>query len=771
MRILLVDDDTSVIQALLAVLKTLPGHEVRAATTGEKALEHAAAMGGVEVLISDVVMDPMDGFTLCTQMMERYPSVKTIFISGYDLSGYGDSLQHYQVLQKPIAPQDLLAAVQREIAPPQPVAVPVAIPVARPVAVAQPAAVAAAQPRAVAAAPRAVAVATPAAVPVATAVAAQPRVATAVPAQPVAHAHSHAVATPQAVPAQQPQPVVAQAAPVAVRAATQPLIASPAIMTSVSAEGDAALSNIDSSAGLIGHVIGGYQIVTQLGEGRWGTVYAAVQTSINRPVGLKVLDPQRAKDDEQKQRFIADARAKAHVQHPSILAVYEAGAASGWIFYTHEYVDGHNLSELAQAGRTFDEPTLLKILRVVADGFIYLTRNNIAHAPLEAGDIYLSVDGQPRLANLATSHLGQLPSPEQEISALGRAVMPLAAQEAISPGLRALLARMVQGGPAGVTAWGALLQAVKALEPKIVPVEAAKISAQDRATVAAVEAARKQQKRSFYINLISMGSLVVLTGLLLWWRFGSNERTLDEQVEIPAGEFLFGSGQTATTDQFWIDKYEVTIGQYAKFVEFIQKHPERERDYDHPDQPPKHFGHVPKYWHIYYEQAKAGGAAHSVPISLNSPMLDLTWWDAYAYAKWRGRDLPTEKEWEKAARGTKGFQYPWGEEAKEKLANTGEDHNPGQPGKEGNSDGYNFWSDVDALKKDKSEYGVIGMAGNVSEYTKDWNEAKTFPIIKGGNFAMPLKSLDFRIDDHDPAKSAEHIGFRTVSRKPPGSAK
>lgn len=721
MRILLVDDDTSVIQALLAVLKTLPGHEVKVATNGEKALEHAAAMGGADLLITDVVMDPMDGFTLCSRMMEQFPATRTIFISGYDLSGYADSLEHYQVLQKPIAPEALIAAVQREFAPRQPVAAAVAA-TPRAVAAAQPAAQALATATAVAAQPR---------------VTAQPRVAAATPAQPVAQA---AAASPAAT-------VIEEATPETY---------------------DDALS---SSAGLMGQAIGGYQIVTQLGEGRWGTVYAAVQTSINRPVGLKVLDPSRAKNDDEKQRFIADARAKANVQHPSILAVYEAGTANGWIFYTHEYVDGHNLAELAQAGRTLDEPTLLKILRIVSDGFIYLTRSNIAHAPLEGGDIYLSVDGQPRLANLATSHVDSLPTAEQEITALGRAVLPLAPADGITPGLRALLNRMVQGGPGGITAWGALLQAVKALEPKVVPVEAAKISAQDRAAMAAVEAARKQQKRSFYLNLASMGSLILLTGLVVWWKFGSNERNLDEQIEIPAGEFLFGTGKAAHADQFWIDKYEVTIGQYAKFVDFIEKHPEREKDYDHPQQPPNILSHIPKHWDIYYGQAKAGGAAHQTPISLNAPMLEVTWWDAYAYAKWKGRELPTEKEWEKAARGTKGFKFPWGDEPNDKNANTGVDYKAAKPAAKGDVDGYNYWSDVDAKKTDKSEFGVIGMGGNVSEWTSDWDSQKRFPIVKGGNFAMPPKELSERIDNQDAATPVEHIGFRTISRKPPISSK
>jgi formylglycine-generating enzyme required for sulfatase activity/CheY-like chemotaxis protein len=725
MRILLVDDDTSVLQVLLAILKTIPDHEIRGATSGQKALEIAKSLGGVDLLITDVVMDPMDGFSLCTQIVDEYPGTRTIFLSGYDLSEYAESLKHYQFLQKPVTPEVLITAVQSELAAAKPVAIPAA-------AGAAPSHTGAATTRASVAQPRAAA-----------------------PLPPAPRATVSSATIPQA-------------------RATAPQVHATAYQTPAPAattmETNPALTAEDSSAGLIGHMIGGYQIVTQLGEGRWGTVYAAVQTSINRPVGLKVLDPVRARDEGQRQRFIADARAKANVQHPSILAVYEAGSADGWIFYTHEYVDGHNLVELAQAGRTLDEPTLLKILRAVADGFIYLTRNNLLHAPLDGSDIYLSVDNVPRLANLATSHTDIFPTPDGELRALGQAVLPLAPAE-ISTGLRALLTRLSRGGSTGFTAWGALAQAVKALEPKVVPVEAAKISAQDRAAEAAIEAARRQQKRSMIINLASMGTLLLLAAGLIYWKFGpSNERDLGAQVEIPAGAFLFGEGTSMNTGQFWIDKYEVTIGQYAKFVEFIKANPEREKDFDHKDQPPNVLGHIPKYWDIWYENAKRGTAARSVKMSLNSPMLEVSWWDAYAYAKWRGRELPTEQEWEKAARGTRGFLYPWGDSPDEKKANTGEDHLPGDPKQKGKIDGHNFWCDVDGEQDDKSPYGVIGMAGNMSEWTADRTPDNRFPIIKGGNYAKPLKSLADRMADKDANTTAEWIGFRTISRSAPAPA-
>src|SRR5260221_8120663 len=121
MRILLVDDDTGVIPALLAIVKTLPGHELRVATTGEKALENAAALGGVDLLITDVVMEPMDGFTLRDHLVSLYPEMRTILISGYDLSDYPEQTQNHQLLTKPIDAEQLLAAIAREmVVPPEP---------------------------------------------------------------------------------------------------------------------------------------------------------------------------------------------------------------------------------------------------------------------------------------------------------------------------------------------------------------------------------------------------------------------------------------------------------------------------------------------------------------------------------------------------------------------------------------------------------------------------------------------------------------------------
>jgi formylglycine-generating enzyme required for sulfatase activity/CheY-like chemotaxis protein len=757
MRILLVDDDTSIVQALLPVLRSLPGHEVRAATSGEEAVETISALGGMDLLITDVVMDPFDGFALSEQLRAQYPAMRTIFITGYDLSDYADRIGSTQLLQKPITIDALSAAVENEVAAARAAA---AVPVvARPTVVARAGAIptAAGQPRA--AVPKAVpAIKQPAVVPKA-------QVATAV----------KPVAGPKAVPAARavaPKTVAPGAQPRAVAPATAADLSAPSPVAPSSEDAsappplgaDGAASNHETSAGLIGQLIGGYQIVSQLGEERFGTLYAAVQTAINRPVGLKVLDPACARDDAQRQRFIADARAKAHVQHPSILSVYEAGAADGWIYYTHEYVDGQNLVEMYTSGRRVDEITALKILKTTAEGLLYLGKNDVPHATFQGSDIYLGTDGHSRLANLATQFADEQLTTGQEIEVLGQAVWAVLAQP-VSEGLRNLLARTQQASPGAITGWGALLQGIKALEPKIVPVEAEKISAQERAAAAAAEKARMAQRRSLYMNAGFMGLFVVFVAWVVWYNLRSNERLLNDQVHIPAGPFLMGVGQPANAPEYWIDKYEVTIGQYAKFVDWLKANPKDEHAYDHPRQP-RQLSHIPDDWLIYYGRAAAGKPVHKTPISLNSPIFTVDWWDAYAYARWRGRELPTEAEWERAGRGTDGRAYPWGEEPDFKRANTNADYHEKDPGAPGEVDGYNLWSDVDALTSDKSPDGVIGMAGNVSEWTSTWTPDNMKPILKGGNFTLPLTKLSDR-QPTEPGKKAEFIGFRTVSHKPP----
>lgn len=825
MRIILVDDESSVLPEMLATLKAMPGHEVRVATNSQKAHEHAAALGGVDLLITDVVMEPTDGFTLRAELQAVYPAMKVVFSSQYDLSDYAEHLAGAKVLAKPVTADALRTTVQsvvaeiasqnRPVAAAQPVASGVRAPVAagQPVASGVRAPVAAGQP--VASGVRApVAAGQPVASGVKAPVAA---------AQPVASGVKSPVAVPQAVgrvsvPAV--APAVAQVQPVrsqpvqgipvsGVRVSPAQVIPSPIATPGAAPRAVTAVAEQDS---LIGVSLGDYRVERVIGANTWGKIYAATQTSVNRLVGLNALDPARSQNEEERAHFLAEARAKAAVSHPFIVSVFEADERNGVVFYTHEYLDGATLSEIARQRRSLDEKTALHVMKVAAEGLNYLWNHNIAHGMFDSNSIRIGNDGIARLANLATEGANPDVFVEAEMDALAKAIRALLPANVMSQGLSMLLNRM-QGGANPVTGWPPVIQAVKALEPKVIPVEAAKMKAADDAAMRAVERARKAQKRALVINIATLSTfLVVLTWLVLKYAI-SNERKLDAQIEVPAGTYLIGeSGESVQLPGFEIDRFEVSIGRYAKFIEWCQK-AENPFQFDHP-LGRREISHINAEVNTLIANAKARDARvfkdaakneKGTPVDLNSPIVGISWWDAYAFAKWEGkimrggeeRDLPREEEWEAAARGTKGFKYPWGDTFEPKKTNSGVDYQPLKPGAEGDKDGYNYWAPVDALKSDKSPLNVEGMGGNVMEWVYRKQGNKEIPALKGGSFATVPTAMFERImkvpaedcwliypasqkgsalragqseriyvnDDIKPETRALYIGFRTVRRK------
>jgi len=156
-------------------------------------------------------------------------------------------------------------------------------------------------------------------------------------------------------------------------------------------------------------------------------------------------------------------------------------------------------------------------------------------------------------------------------------------------------------------------------------------------------------------------------------------------VFVPAGKFNMGSNilpdeqpiHTVNLKAFWIDKYEIPNGAYQKCVTA---------------------GGCPQpvSWNHIDDTAK-----------LNYPMTLITWAEAAQYCRWAGERLPTEAEWEKAARGTDGRVYPWGDQFKQSLARTAYDFDLSTV-------------PVDRYQGGASPYGALNMAGNVWEWTADW---------------------------------------------------
>ncbi len=215
-------------------------------------------------------------------------------------------------------------------------------------------------------------------------------------------------------------------------------------------------------------------------------------------------------------------------------------------------------------------------------------------------------------------------------------------------------------------------------------------------------------------------------------------------IFIPAGPFYYQDGQTITLPEFNIDVTEVTIAQYAEFLAVAGE----SHEYDHPDQPAGK-SHRNRQWDRLYEVAVEQGELEGVKININFPAVFVDWFDACAYAKWRGRRLPTEQEWEKAARGLSGQRYPWGPDDRVDAANIYR----GDPKQK--------WALPGAYVLDKSPYGVLDMAGNVSEWTQSVDPSGN-PVIRGGNFGNVSGEVTRRITNQPSVTLSDRIGFRTV---------
>jgi hypothetical protein len=224
-------------------------------------------------------------------------------------------------------------------------------------------------------------------------------------------------------------------------------------------------------------------------------------------------------------------------------------------------------------------------------------------------------------------------------------------------------------------------------------------------------------------------------------------RKQNYQVQIPDGEFIYQDGETRRVAAYNIDATEVTVWQYADFLRSIGNR----TDFDYPAQP-KNKLHTNRDWEAYSRAAFALDHFRGVVVTPDFPAVFIDWYDAYAFSKWKGRRLPTEEEWEKAARGDKGLRYPWGDRFERGAANL-----------LGSGNQILGWSAVGAWLRDRSQYGVFDMAGNVSEWTGSWAENGN-PVVRGGNFLNAEAEITRRIVNLSPETIDARIGFRTAGR-------
>jgi formylglycine-generating enzyme required for sulfatase activity len=205
-------------------------------------------------------------------------------------------------------------------------------------------------------------------------------------------------------------------------------------------------------------------------------------------------------------------------------------------------------------------------------------------------------------------------------------------------------------------------------------------------------------------------------------------------VHIPAGTFLYGDKKKQIElPQFWIDKTPVTNTEYKRFLDANPDHP---------------VPFVDQGWGESYNWDRQSRTFP--PDKAGHPVVLVSWHDAVAYAGWAGKRLPTEEEWEKAARGTDGREYPWGDQ---------------QP----TPDLCNFGGNVDGTTpvgryspQGDSPYGCVDMAGNVWEWTAS-DYGKSSKVLRGGAWYYDWIYVRAAYRTHStPDSRVSNMGFRCV---------
>ena len=613
---------------------------------------------------------------------------------------------------------------------------------------------------------------------------------------------------------------------------------------------------------------GKYQILEELGQGGFATVFRAVDTSLDREVAVKILDPLLLRDPTFIQRFQREARAAARLRHPHIVTIYEMGEIEGRYFIGMELIPGPSLKMHLEQRAPLPWTEAHTIITQVAAALAYAHEQGLVHRDLKPANILLDPQrgamltdfGLVKIIGDASHNLtsaravmgtpayipvevweGSPAGPPADVYALGCilaemltgqplfagetpiAIMRLHDQGAqlpqswpvtAPPALNAVLARALAKEPAdryptaGVFARALRQQlapqasiTVETMPPKPAPEKVKPVSAApgvERPAVSQAPAPAKPTANDLRwlapAGLLGLLLIASLAGLLLFsagngWPGGGRqpEPTLPAvlaaatappsptdtsalaigssrvmadgmtQLFVPAGEFIMGSAsaeafgdeqpvRTVYLDAFWIDQTEVTNAMYARCVAAgTCPAPAQSRSYTRDS---------------YYNN----------PTYADYPVIYVSWHNADAYCQWAGRRLPTEAEWEKAARGTDGRTYPWGETISCEQANWGSSN-----GCIGDT------TAVGAYPAGASPYGALDMAGNMWEWVADWYgpysatqltnptgpASGTQKVLRGGSwnlFAWYVRA-SFR-GRHAPDYRFINIGFRCASSAP-----
>lgn len=512
----------------------------------------------------------------------------------------------------------------------------------------------------------------------------------------------------------------------------------------------------------IGKQLGSYIIRSLVGRGGSGRVYRAQHAILEREAAIKVLHTDLDLSEEYHERFLREARTIAQMRHPHIVQLYDFGKVHDTYYMVMEYVQGDSLQTKLKAteasGRLLPGAEVWRIIKQMGEALTYIHERGVIHRDIKPANILLTEDGNIVISdfgvvkllagrgNTTTGTIAGTPaymSPEQ---ALGQTIDHRADLYSMAIIIyEMLVGRVPFSGNSPLTVILKHLNEPVPPPRRINSSVPAHVEAQLLKVLSKRPENRHQSVAEFLHALSSTGRTVPSettpppAGQARTW-VGPDGR---EYVHVLAGEFWMGNPQESDTpirkiglDGFYISRYPVTNAEYHAFVEAT--------------------GHTPpEHWQDgLYPSWDA-----------DRPVVYVSWRDAAEYCRWARGRLPTEAEWEKAARGTDRRRYPWGNTFDPRRCNSRE-------GRKLASSTVGRYSPAG-----DSPYGASDMAGNVWEWTRDWWSpaiADTSParnpkgpvtgkarVIRGGSFNNTESLVTCYARDHAPPEvRAVNYGFR-----------
>jgi serine/threonine protein kinase len=477
--------------------------------------------------------------------------------------------------------------------------------------------------------------------------------------------------------------------------------------------------------------LGKYELQEFLGGGM-SHVYKAFDTVIGRTVAVKILVEPASQDPEARDRFLAEAQTAAKVTHENVISIYDFGTDDEMgLFMVMEFLQGEDLRHAIKNGHTGDLRSKLQIALQIARALDFIHKNRIIHRDIKPENVHINTAGVVKLMDFGIAKSEDLSrtqpgyvlgtpyymAPEQvrgeqltglvDVYAFGVLLyelltgqkvfvadtvdrifysilnVPLDVTPLQSAGVPQPVIQLVSACNAKVAA-----ERPQGFAPIIADLERmiASLSGETPAAErpAASPAPRKNRTPVLLAGLAVLLAIGMIGGYFAFKPAAAPKvvelpKTIStptgEMVSVPSGEFRFGENkQVASLPAYYIDKTEVSNAAYSQFCQATSR------------PLPEHFpGNQP-----------------------NLPVVFVNIDDAREFARWAGKRLPNDLEWEKAARGTDGRTYPWGNVSEISRANT---NNSGKflP------DSADLLRPVDSFPSGASPYGALQMVGNAWE--------------------------------------------------------